>query len=397
MTQAELLAAAEAFLSARYPRVAPPATVWGNGPDRVAIFPEQTPDEDKVDLAAARQWRRIRADAGFGWIDGPETYGGQGLSPEAAKAYAALEAGFAVPSMGVYTVTDGMVIPTTLAYGSEEAKASFLPALVRGDLVACQLFSEPEAGSDLGAVRTRATKDGDRWIVTGQKVWSSGAHLADVGLLLARTGEQGARHQALTMFLVDMRQPGVMVRPLRQMTGGSSFNEVFLDESVIPDGHRLGDVDGGWAVAMTTLRHERAQSGDMDWILMGPVTRLRTLVGKDAGASADPLIRQRVATAYIHARLAELTAARAAARIGAGQPPGPEASVVKLSMTENLRRVSDTVTQILGARLAADSGQWGTYAWAEFVLSAPALRFAGGTDEIQRNTIAERVLGLPRS
>jgi alkylation response protein AidB-like acyl-CoA dehydrogenase len=391
VTLHEFLADARQFLSGQAELRDAAGEQWGEGSDRIdLLFPERTPSEDRSHACAARAWRRTRFDAGFGWIDGPAAYGGRGLSAEYRAAYQSLESQFTVPSCDIFIGTDGMIAPTTLEFGSEQAKDFYLRRFYRGDFLACQLFSEPGAGSDLPSLRTRANQDGDEWIVQGQKVWSSGAHLADVGLLLARNDDSKGR-DGLTMFLVDMHAPGVAVVPLRQITGASSFNEVFLDEVVIPEWMRVGAVGAGWRVAMTTLLHERGMA-DLDRITMGPVRRLRSLI-EHLGLDRDPVVRQSMADVYTHARVLEMTVQRS---LVGKSGKSATTSVTKLAMTENLRRIAKVVSHVLGPKLVADTGEWGTYAWSEFVLWQCGLRIAGGTDEVQRNSIAERVLGLPK-
>jgi acyl-CoA dehydrogenase len=292
-----------------------------------------------------------------------------------------------------------MIAPTILAHAIPEVKEQYLRRLYRGDLVACQLFSEPVAGSDLAGIQTRAVRDGDEWIVSGQKVWTSGAQYSDIGEIITRTDPDKPKHKSLTMFLVDMNAQGVDVRPLRQMTGGASFNEVFFDDVRIPDTHRLGDVDEGWGVALTTLMNERAAIGGGGLGTGGSsamsIARL-VETARWIGVSDEPVIRQRLADVYVHNHAAQYTTQRAVAKVKAGQTPGPEMSILKLALTQNAMRVSDLVSDMLGPRLAADTGEWGTYAWAEFVLGIPGMRVAGGTDEILRNIVGERVLGLPK-
>jgi alkylation response protein AidB-like acyl-CoA dehydrogenase len=275
-------------------------------------------------------------------------------------------------------------------------KQQYLKPLWRGDIIGCQLFSEPIAGSDLAGIQTRAVRDGDEWIITGQKVWTSGAHYSDVGEIITRTSPDKPKHKGLTMFLIDMHAPGVEVRPLRQMTGGASFNEVFLEEVRVPDTHRLGDVDEGWTVALTTLMNERASIGGGG--VGSGVTGTSRLIetARRAGVADDPVIRQRIAEVFVQANVARYNNLRAMAKIKAGQLPGPEMSIAKLSLTQNMTRTASLIADILGPRLVADTGEWGTYAWAEFVLGIPGLRIAGGTDEVMRNIVGERVLGLPK-
>ncbi len=371
---------------------------WGEGSDQVSLLPERTLEEEHAELTAARAWARTRFDAGFSWIAGPVAYGGRGLTRDHQRTYDSVEARFETPPMTPYGIGLGMVAPTILAHAIDQVKDLYLKPLWRGDIVACQLFSEPGAGSDLAGVQTKAVRDGDEWMLSGQKVWTSGAHLSDIGEIICRTDPDAPKHKGLTCFVVDMRAPGVEIRPLRQMTGGASFNEVFFTEVRVPDSHRLGDVNGGWSVALTTLMNERAAIGGGSMSsgngnLSTP--RLIELV-RHHGKSADPLIRQQLADIFIHGRVASYTNLRAMAKIAGGQAPGPEMSIAKLSLTMNMRRMTDLLSSVLGPKLIADSGEWGTYAWSQFLLGLPGMRIAGGTDEVLHNIIGERVLGLPK-
>ena len=371
---------------------------WGQGPDHVGLFAERTPEEDRAEVEAARAWRRTVFDAGFGWITGPRRYGGRELPAEYEHLYQSLEAGFETPSGAPFGIGLGMVTPTILAHGGETVKEAYLRPLHRGDVIACQLFSEPGAGSDLAGLQTRAVRHGDEWVVTGQKVWTSGAQFSDIGEIICRTDPEAPKHRGLTGFLVDMHAAGVTVRPLRQMTGGASFNEVFFDGVRVPDDHRLGEVNQGWTVALTTLMHERAAIGLGVTAVRTGATSTRRLAEllRWLGKQDDPVLRQELADIYVHGAVARATNLRAMAKVKAGQVPGPELSIAKLALTQNLQRISDFVAHALGPRLAADTGEWGTYAWTEFVLGVPGIRLAGGTDEVLRNVIGERVLGLPK-
>ena len=370
--------------------------VWGEGSDNVSILEEKTAEQEAAELAAAKAWKATEFDAGFGWITGPEEYGGRALPAAYDRTYRELASHYALASTQAFGIGLGMVAPTILAHAIPEVKERYLRSLYRGDIVACQLFSEPVAGSDLAGIQTRAERDGEEWVVSGQKVWTSGAQYSDIGEIITRTNPGKPKHQGLTMFVVDMHAPGVEVRPLRQMTGGASFNEVFFDEVRIPDSHRLGDVDGGWSVALTTLMNERAAIGG-GGAGVGTVSFTRfAAMAKHYGLADDALVRQALADVYVRQQVHRLTSLRGMARIRAGQLPGPEMSIGKLSLTTNMTRIGDLLTHVLGPHLAADSGEWGTYAWAEFVLGVPGMRVAGGTDEIMRNIVGERVLGLPK-
>ena len=388
-----------AWLAAHYP-LAPVKQralfAWGEGPDDVPIFEEVDQDAERDGIERVRQWRRELWDGGLGWIAGPPAYGGRGLSAAHQQAFDRAARNYLVPGNRKLTISLGMVAPTILAHGTPSAKARYLEALHDGRLIACQLFSEPGAGSDLASVTARAVRDGSTWRVQGQKVWTSGAHYSDIGLLLCRTGDD-SRHRNLTMFIVDMHAPGVDVRPLRQMTGGAAFNEVFLDDVAIDDDDRLGDVDDGWRVALTTLSHERAAIGGEGFGGSGLLSIDRYVVmAKALGRDRDPVVRQRLARLATELRVARLNGLRATQARRAGKQPGPEGSLGKLALSSNYQRISELVSTILGPSLIADTGAWGTYAWASFVLGAPGMRIGGGTDEVMKNVLAERVLGLPK-
>jgi alkylation response protein AidB-like acyl-CoA dehydrogenase len=261
-------------------------------------------------------------------------------------------------------------------------------------MLCCQLFSEPGAGSDLAGLGTSAVRDGDEWVVNGQKVWSSGARFSRWGELICRTDSTVPKHAGLTAFLLPLDTPGIEVRPIRQMSGGSSFNEVFLTDVRVPDSLRLGAAGDGWNVALTTLAFERSRSGAGSSEPGGSWGRVRALATW-AGVTGDPVVRQQLAALYSLDVIRALNAERVAAESTPGAPPGPLHSTSKLQWTQWMNTVSDVVSGILGPRLLADTGEWGTYAWAKHVLGAPGYRIAGGSDEIQRNIIGERVLGLP--
>jgi acyl-CoA dehydrogenase len=290
-----------------------------------------------------------------------------------------------------------MVAPTIVAHAQPAVVDRYVRSMYRGTTIGCQLFSEPEAGSDLAGLRMRAERDGDEWVLNGQKVWTSLATFAQIGEVLCRTNSEVPKHRGLTALIVDMSAPGVEIRPLRQMSGGATFNEVFFTDVRVADDHRLGDVDGGWGVAMTTLMNERAAigGGGTGAGLVPLVERLIQMV-RHRQLSADPLIRQRLASIVAGVRIAEWTQERALQRVLAGELPGPEMSLGKLALTANSAELVSLAATVLGPSLAADTGEWGTFAWNELLLTIPGLRIAGGTDEVMRNIIGERVLGLPR-
>ncbi|HZJ26952.1 MAG TPA: acyl-CoA dehydrogenase family protein [Acidimicrobiia bacterium] len=387
---------AKAFLDANASLRPEESFVWGEGSDRVGVLDEKTPEQEAAELRAAKEWKAKEFDAGFGWLTGPEHLGGRALTAEHTRAYTAVRSDYSVPNQTAFGIGLGMVAPTILAHAIPEVAERYLRDLYRGDIVACQLFSEPIAGSDLAGIQTRAIRDGDEWILTGQKVWTSGAQYSDIGEIITRTSPDKPKHKGLTMFLVDMHAPGVEVRPLRQMTGGASFNEVFFEEVRVPDSHRLGDVDEGWTVALTTLMNERAAIGG-GGAGVGTMSLNRFVeMARHYGVADDPLVRQRLADAYVRINVARYTNLRGMATIRAGQLPGPEMSIGKLALTRTMQEVGQMLGEILGPRMIADSGEWGTFAWSEFLCGVPGMRVAGGTDEIMKNVIGERVLGLPK-
>ena len=386
------------FLDANAPKKeAEKKFVWGEGRDNVAMFEEKDREQELADVRKACEWRATKYDAGFGWISGPAKYGGRELPNAYERLWNGLEGQYQVPNQGAFTIGLGMVAPTILAHGSEDAKDAYLAKMYRGDIVGCQLFSEPGAGSDLASLQTKAERDGDEWVITGQKVWTTGAQFSDLGEVIARTDPDLPKHKGLTGFIVDMKAPGVEVRPLRQMTGGANFNEVFFNEVRVRDDQRLGDVNNGWNVALTTLMNERAAigAGGGGGGGVNLYTRLVEMV-KHFGLNEDPLIRDELANLIIHQRVAGFNNQRAMDKIKAGQLPGPEMSIAKLAGTLNSLRMADFVGKVLGPKLIADSGEWGTFSWNAIVLGVPGMRIAGGSDEVMRNIVGERVLGLPK-
>jgi len=369
--------------------------VWGEGTDNVSMFEERSKDAEEEMLRRAKAWQAKRFDNGFAWITGPTEYGGAGLTVAHERAYNQVEREYKTAPLGAFQIGLGMVAPTILAHASQKARDLYLRKMWRADIVGCQLFSEPGAGSDLASVQAKAEKDGDEWIITGQKVWTSGAQFSDIGEIICRSDTGLSKHKGLTCFIVDMRAPGVEIRPLRQMTGGASFNEVFFNEVRVADDHRLGDENNGWNVALTTLMNERASIGGGNAGDSNLLTRVVAMV-KHYGLDKDPLIRVQLADIVMNYRIAAMNSQRTAASAKAGKLPGPEGSVGKMVLVNNQARLVKFVSHVLGPKLIADSGEWGTYAWSNFVLGAPGLRIAGGSDEVMRNIVGERVLGLPK-
>ncbi|MCP2242240.1 acyl-CoA dehydrogenase family protein [Lentzea aerocolonigenes] len=358
-----------------------PEAAWGSGDDSVAVFENWTEEEEREHTARRQDWERIRFDAGWG-----------ALSPFHEHLYRTEEAAFDVPRRPeIFPVTQQLVAPAIELWGTEEQKDRWLRPMRRTDELACQLFSETEAGSDLAAVRTRAVRDGDRWILNGHKVWTSGATVATWGVAVCRTDPDVPKHAGITVFLVRMDAPGVTVRPIRQMTGGASFNEVYLDDLVVPDTDRLGPVGQGWRVTLSVLAAERLDSGSL-----GLDNADRAIELARHQPSLTGVERQQTAELFVRTLVQRLIGLRVTATLAAGRAPGAEASVGKLYATETMRRTSDLVLRLLGPKLVADTGEWGTFAWTEHLLGAPGYSIAGGSDEIQRTILAERVLGLPK-
>jgi len=371
------------------------------------------------------EWRGLLVDSGWACPSWPAEWYGRGL-PAAMDAVVADEL-TSIGAVGTPTGAGmGLAGPTILAHGSDELRGRMLRPILTGETTWCQLFSEPGSGSDLAGLTTRADRDGDEWTVNGQKVWTTSAHHADFGVLVARTNWDAPKHRGITYFVLPMRQAGVEVRPLRQMNGYSSFNEVFLTDVRVPADNVVGEVDGGWAVALATLALERrgfaapravrpvggapgrtvreaqAEADEyMKTYVWYPQRAGRAdLVVERAratGRSGDPVVRQKIAALLSMQRVAQWTAQRALAARKLGRPPGPEGSLSKLSASNIARAAAGVHTLVSGpsATLAgADSPMAGII--TEVLVSVPAVSIAGGTDEVQRNIIGEQVLGLPK-
>ncbi|MGW2515675.1 acyl-CoA dehydrogenase family protein [Streptomyces sp. NPDC001617] len=367
----------------------------GGGAADLAVFHNLPEDEERLLLERCRVYQRARFDAGYQALTLPEDKGGAGLTAAHVAAFAEEESAFEVPpSTELISVTVRLVGMAVSLFGTAEQRDTYARAFLRTDLLACQLFSEPGAGSDLAALRTRARQEGDAWVIDGQKVWTSGAQFADYGLLLARTDPDVVKQAGITAFLVPMDATGVEVRPIRQMSGGASFNEVFLSGVRVPDRLRIGRPGQGWEVATTTLAFERTASGGGNRRKGGTFADVLALA-RSLGRTGDPLVRQRLADLYVRAALRAATVDRVARTSAAGGRPGPEASLTKLMASDLLTRTGQVAAELMGARISADTGEAGTFAWAQHLLGAPGYRLAGGTDQIQRNLIGERVLKLP--
>jgi alkylation response protein AidB-like acyl-CoA dehydrogenase len=337
------------------------------------------------DLSTGRAFLATLAEAGIAVPRWPTSLGGMGATPEQAEVVAEELARFEAPDLYPFMVGIGLVGPTIMEHGSDEQQQRWLPGIRSGAEIWCQLFSEPDAGSDLANLGAKAVRDGDVWRVTGSKVWSSRAHYSRWGLLLARTDPSLPKHAGITAFGMDMTSPGVTVRPLRQINGDTHFNEVFMDEVVVPDTDRIGEVGIGWKVAVTTLAHERNSIGQ-GW---GGVSRTQ-LLDHAAPVINDPVWRDRVMRSVGDLEISRMAGLRAKTAARSGRPPGPEGSGAKLRNSQMLYRLGTLAVDIEGP-----AGVVGGDDWQTLFLTGPSFGIRGGTDEIQRNIIGERVLGLP--
>lgn len=360
----------------------------------VAVFHNLDHGTELEVLAELRAWQKLKFDAGYAALAWPTDLHGAGLPTEYADAFKDEEtAAVALTRHELFSVTVNLIAPTVRIYGSPELTNLLLPGLLDGSLLACQLFSEPGAGSDLANVSTRAVRDGDDWVVTGQKVWTSGAQFAEWGQAIVRTEAGSTRNRGLTTLMIPMDAPGVEVRQIRQMSGGTSFNEVFLTDVRVPDTYRMGDVGAGWAVTRATLGFERANASNK----AGVGGSFEQLV--DLARRTDSLSHRDVRLALADVRMREVAAEVALRREkrarDAGEAPGAAGSMRKLQWVAKLGRVSELARTLLADQAVADRGEPGTFSWNAHILGAPGYRIAGGTDQIQRSIVAERHLGLP--
>jgi len=354
-------------------------------------------DDDPEGVATAKAFQASLADAGLAGLTFPTEYGGAGLTTRHLELFNQEVHGWYLPNMPL-SISHGMCLPMLNQFGTPEQKARFMPDNISGATIWCQMFSEPGAGSDVAGLSTRATRDGDEWIIEGQKVWTSGAHYCDYGILVARTDSSQPKHKGLTMFIVDMRQEGVEVRPLRQISGGSGFNEVFFTEARVPVDWQLGDLGQGWNLAISMLMFERVSIGAGGGSGLnadrspGLIQAARAL-----GHGDDPVLRQGLADLWIREQIKGYIGQRIRTAVAAGRVPGPEGSLAKLNGSLLSRRVRDVSLAIAGtAAQAWDADDAQGDRWAMGCLSTAGISIAGGTDEVQRNIIGERVLGLPK-
>ncbi len=348
-------------------------------------------------LRHCQAWQARKADAGWACLHWPREYGGRGATPMERIIWGQEEGPYAALS-GVFVIGIGMAGPTLMAYASEEHKREHLPPMARGEKIWCQLFSEPGAGSDLAGIRTRAVRDGDEWVVNGQKIWTSGAQHSQYGILVTRSDTTVAKHKGLTYFFLDMSSPGIEIRPIKQVAGESAFNEVFLTNVRIPDSQRLGEVGDGWAVSLTTLMNERQAIGTSISTGFDELLKyVATLETEDGPALEDPGVRDKLADWYVRTSGLRYTGLRAISAISKGGIPGPENSIGKIVAGNTMQEVATFATELQGLSgtlVSADDQAWDAKFQA-MMLRSLGTRIEGGTDEILMNIIAERVLGLP--
>ena len=382
--EAGFRADARAFLDANLPL---------RTPGRAQVSRAMTPE----DVAAAKAWQRKKAENGFAGILWPKAYGGRDGTHMQQIIFGQEEERYAAPTT-VFNQGVGMAMPTLMTFGTPEQLDRYPRAALAGDEVWCQLFSEPAAGSDLAGLRTRAVRDGEDWVINGQKIWTSYAHFADFGMLVVRHDAELAKHAGLTFFILDMRAPGVEIRPIKQISGSSNFSEVFFTDVRIPDRNRVGEVGQGWRVALTMLANERFTVGRSEGPDFDDIFELARQVQLDGRpAVEDSAVRERLARWYCQSAGLKYTRLRSQTAMSRGQAPGPENSIGKLVSAPKLQEIATYAIDLIGMsgavldeEIAPMHGRF-----QQALLYAPSKRIAGGTDEIMRNIIAERVLGLP--
>ncbi|MEN6544039.1 acyl-CoA dehydrogenase [Parvibaculum sp.] len=348
-------------------------------------------------IKVSKEWQKKKFDAGWACLHWPKEYGGRGATPIERVIWQQEEGVYAALS-SLFIIGHGMCGPTMMAYASEEHKRKYLPPLAAGEHIWCQLFSEPAGGSDLAGLRTKAERDGDDWVVNGQKIWTSGAQHSDYGILITRTDPTVPKHKGLTMFFLDMKSPGIEIRPIKQVNGQSGFNEVYFTDVRIPDSQRLGKVGDGWNVSLTTLMNERLSIG------AGMPTGFPELLDfccsleTDNGPAIDnPAVRSKLASYAVRTSGLKYTAFRSISALSKGETPGPENSIGKLVAGPTMQEIAMFALDLqaeAGALLSPEQAA-ANARFQAMLLRSPATRVEGGTDEILRNIIAERVLGLP--
>jgi len=354
--------------------------------------------EDEKTIQAAKAWQAKKFDEGWACITWPKEYGGQGGTTMQNVIFNQEQARFKTPP-NIYTIGHGMLGPTIMTHGTPEQKAKYVKRMARGEEIWCQLFSEPAAGSDLAGLRSSALRDGDDWVINGQKIWSTGAHFSKWGMIVVRTDPNAAKHAGLTYFIIDMESKGIEIRPIKQINGGSGFNEVFFTDARVPDANRLGAVGDGWRVALTTLMNERvaigagsAAGGFKNLLKLARDTRRN---GRPA--LQDSAVRQRLADFWVKQQGLKYTGFRTLSALSQGKTPGPEGSIGKAVGAPMAQELAAFAVELQGPLGATRDHAYSVHEalWQNNWLGVPGMRVAGGTDEILKNIIAERVLRLP--
>ena len=371
--------------------------IQDEGPDLSRYSKEDLRDWTETHKEIARSWQAVKTDAGYGCINWPVEHGGAGGTTIEATIFAQEELAAGL-RFNYFRTGLEMLLPALLRFADAETCQVLVPPAVRGDTIWCQLFSEPSSGSDSAAVRTAAVRDGDDWVINGQKVWNSGAHIADYGLLMTRTDPSLPKHKGLTAFWVKMDQPGIEVRPIMMMSGDAELNEVFLTDLRVSDAQRVGAVGDGWNVIISTLMNERAAIGAGGGLGWADIMKIaRDIPGVDGPAIEDPAFREWLADWYVNAEGIRLLSFQTLTSLSRGQAPGPESSAGKLLWANQTQDLSSMALDVMGHFGLIDQGDEAiaSGAFQHRFLWAPGLRLGGGSDEIMKNIIAERILGLP--
>ncbi len=368
-----------------------------NAKKKSATAHEAMEADDNSSMKASKAWQAKKAAAGYAQITWPKEWGGQGGTPIQQVIFNQEEGAFDVPP-NPFQIGLGMCVPTVMTFADDATKQRYVGPALRGEEIWCQLFSEPAGGSDVAAVRTKAVRDGDDWVINGQKVWTTGAQFSDFGIVLVRTSPDKPKHKGMTMFWLDMKAPGVEVKPIHQMSGGRSFNEVYFTDVRLKDSQRLGAVDDGWKVALVTLMNERLAVGGSTGTQYGHIMEAARAINTDSGPMLkDGGFREKLADWYVQTEGLKFTRFRTMTALSKGQTPGPESSIGKVIAATQMQDLANAAVEM--------EDQFGIIwdeqvsplkaAFQDSLMFAPGLRIAGGTDEILKNIIAERVLGLP--
>ncbi len=353
--------------------------------------------DDAAAVAIAKKWQATLFDAGWACLGWPKEFGGRGVAPIERVIWSQEVSRYVTPD-GFFVIGQGMCGPTLMAYATDEQKRHYLPALARGDDIWCQLFSEPVAGSDLAGIKTRAERSGDAWVLNGQKIWTSGAHFSDFGIIVTRTDPSVPKHKGLTMFFIDMKSPGIEIRPIKQINGDRAFNEVFFTDVRVPDSQRLGTVGAGWQVSLVTLMNERLAVGGSLATSVDPLLELAATMKIDGKpALTNKAVRERLAGWYAQLAGLKYTGFRMVSALSRGATPGPEASISKVVVARMNQDMASFALDLQSLGGVLDSPKLSAMhnQFQRQFMRSPANRIEGGSDEILRNIIAERVLGLP--